>query len=993
MSFTSALPTKLPLFSGVAARAVQLIYSSDSAAGREAFRIIVVWGDSAKGSETLRLSLNVADSGRGSETVKLSLAIADIGRGIESFRQRLAVADVARGVEAYRTTITVADRGLGTESYRLALLVSDAGRGAETLKPSITSSDVARGIEAFVQRVLVGDTAKGYEVYRLLLLATDKGAGLETYMLLLKISDIGVGAEAYRLGLRVSDSGRGIEVSKLLLTALDLSRGVEAYRLSLKVFDYAKGSEALRLGLSVVDTGKGLDIYLLRLALADYGIGIEAQKQVLLSIDLAKSVETFSTASKLVSYDYGYGSERYSIGYWVTVSDGGRGYEAWITASKLLSSDYAKSIDVAMTKLHGLDSAKSFDALFAREFKFYDYAKSFELNVPVRQPIRTVDECLDLLSKILPEIDFHKEVRSYHFNYPYECAKLAVDLLGKAIQKIVEKGLYRKRWNDVVALKDVIDLYLEAQRFVDGYRLLKSMDILTPDHENFLIEIIHDVWQALQKLVWITTPTLSIEAEDWLRVRAWLKPEVLYRIAQIDVGRGVEKYLAYPVSAVLAQSTIKLEDVAEVAKLISFTVSETLQITSTASIFAGFVGRDIGRGLEVYRVSIVIPIASSATVKLEDIAKAIRIVNVTALDMLSLSSSATPLVSYTIRIVDSGRGVEAHKTSIIVPIASRSSISLTDVASIVHTVTISVSEHISISTLASPSLTYTLRFSDSGVGAEVYTFRRIVGDISAGKEVYRISVKVDVKASSSIGLTDAARAVALHPILASESLRVSSTALPSIRYSITIVDRAIAGETYRLMAGVSGADKSVGAERYVLTARMSLTDLARGKDVYSLTTRVTVIDLSRGLEAFSLSSRTTASDAGKGLDTYSVTRYIPISATSSISLLDSAHAIAIHSISVAERLSISSTASISVKVTVAVSDRGRGVEAYGVTRREAISASSKVSFTDSASISVRHSISASDSLSIRSSSTMRNSYKLSLSESLSIKASASISIA
>jgi hypothetical protein len=554
----------------------------------------------------------------------------------------------------------------------------------------------------------------------------------------------------------------------------------------------------------------------------------------LYSSDSARGVEDFRII--VVWSDTAKGPEAFSLV--LKASDSGMGYEAWTTTSVLMSSDYAKSTDVAMPKLLGLDSAKSLDALIARGLKLYDYAKSFELNVPVRQPIRTVSECLDLLSKILPEIDYKKEVSSYHFNYPYDCAKLAVDLLGKAIQRVVEKGLYRKRWGDVVALKDVVELYLEAQRFVDAYRILKTMDILTPDHENFLIEIIYDVWQALQVINWLVTPTISIKAEDWINVRAWLKPEVLYRISQIDIGRGAEKYLTYYREAIFAQSTLKLTDVALVGKAISFSVSDSLPLSSYATVSTGFIGRDSGSGAEVYRISIV------------------------------------------------------------VPIAPRSSISLVDAVSIVRTVSITVSDYLSLSSSASPSVLYTLRFSDRGAGAEAYSVRNLGSDVGTGREYYNISVKVNVFASSGISLADAVSARIAHSISVSESLIVSSTALPSVKVTKT------------------------------------------------------------------------SSDSGAGKEAYSISVKVSVFASSSIGLSDSAWATAKHTISVSDSLSLGSKALPSVKVTKTSSDSSKGSETYGVTKKEVITASSKVSLVDSTTITVARKLSASDSLSLSSSASV-----------------------
>jgi hypothetical protein len=558
--------------------------------------------------------------------------------------------------------------------------------------------------------------------------------------------------------------------------------------------------------------------------------------------------------------------------------------------------------------LLGLDSAKSLDALVTRGHRLYDYAKAVEINIPVRQPVRTVRECLDLLSKILPEIDYDKEVRSYHFNYPYECAKLAVDLLGKAIQRIIDRGLYRRRWGDVVALKDVIDLYLEAQRLADAYQLLKSMDILTAEHENIIIRIIHNVWQALQTLSWLVTPAISIRTEDWLSVRTW---------ARLDIRYGI-----------VAESSIRLEDVAMVGRLWMLTASDTLPITSYSIVVTGFTDSDSGKGREIHWVSVAVPVISSSTIMLEDAARVAYVVSIVASDMISISSSATLSISYTVNVIDVGRVAEAFKTSIIVSIASTSSISLADTASAVAIRAISVSDYLSISTLASPSLMYTLILSDRSAGTEVYALRRIVGDAGAGRELYNISIKVNVIASSSIGLSDVATAVAIRLISVAESLVISASSLPSITYSITVVDRA------------------------------------SGADVHSLRARVTVADLSRGLDVFSLTSMRSVADAGRGMEAYTIAMRISVSAASNIMLSDIASAIAIRNIPVSDALGISSIATLSVSISRISSDRGAGREAYGVTRRTAVSASSSLSFVDSAHISVSRRITASDSLTV-----------------------------
>ncbi|MCC6057027.1 MAG: hypothetical protein LM583_10165, partial [Desulfurococcaceae archaeon] len=369
-------------------------------------------------------------------------------------------------------------------------------------------------------------------------------------------------------------------------------------------------------------------------------------------------------------------------------------------------------------------------------------------------------------------------------------------------------------------------------------------------------------------------------------------------------------------------------------------------------------------------IRIYVNVSASSSVGLADVAKAIRIVSAVASDILQLLSSAAPLVRYTAKVDDVGRGIETYKTSIIIPVSPRSSISLADVVSIVHIVSITVSDYLSISSTASPSVLYTFRLSDNGIGAEAYKLARLAGDVGAGKETFTISVRVSVSASSGINLVDSVSTTALHPISVYESLSVSSSALPSVSYAIRVVDSARGAEVFNIAARIIGTDMTIGSEMFSITARIQVDDSARGAEVHTLTVSATSSDSARGADRYSLTARVYVVDSGRGLDTYSITRRVPILASSNVGLSDTARVTAVHYISVSDSVSLSARASPSVRVTKTSSDSGKGSETYSVTKRESIASSSNVRLSDSTTITVARKLSASDSLSLSSSASV-----------------------
>ena len=312
----------------------------------------------------------------------------------------------------------------------------DAGLGAELLllKGTVVY-DVSAGVDASLIRSPTLDSAAGAEYSLLGLRPLDSGLGVEYSLLGLKGADLGRGAEYDLVGLRSADACLGVEYSLLGLKGADLGRGAEYGLLGLKGIELGLGAEYSLARLKDLDSGLGAEYGLVRLKDIELGLGAD--------ITLLKGI---------AAYDLARGSD-------VTLK----------YIMRLL--DLAKGADAVLNRLLGL-----YDRGLGADYGLAS------LHLDVAAALRGFNVCQVAVSRMVGDIDYGKEVRAEHYATVPQCAANLLSAVSRLLQVLKLRGA------SVPA--DIQGRLNECWSIATGYPTMRSGDLISPAHENKLIDLL-----------------------------------------------------------------------------------------------------------------------------------------------------------------------------------------------------------------------------------------------------------------------------------------------------------------------------------------------------------------------------------------------------------------------------------------------------------------------------------------------------------------------
>jgi hypothetical protein len=264
------------------------------------------------------------------------------------------------------------------------------------------------------------------------------------------------------------DAGLGADLILLRGTvAYDMSAGVDASLVRSPTLDSAAGAEYSLIGLKGADLGLGAEYGLIGLRLVDSGLGAEYSLIGLRSADACLGAE-------------------YSL---IGLKGADLGLGADITPLKgTVAYDLARGSDVTLKYIMRLlDLAKGADAVLNRLLGLYDRGQGADyglasLHSDVAAALRDFNVSQIAINKVIGDIDYGKEVRAEH----YVLVPLAAANLLSAVSRLLQ--VLKLRGASVPA--DIQDKLNACWSIATGYPMLRSGDLISPAHENKLIDLL-----------------------------------------------------------------------------------------------------------------------------------------------------------------------------------------------------------------------------------------------------------------------------------------------------------------------------------------------------------------------------------------------------------------------------------------------------------------------------------------------------------------------
>jgi hypothetical protein len=226
--------------------------------------------------------------------------------------------------------------------------------------------------------------------------------------------------------------------------------------------------QALHRLIAAIDAGVGADITILKGIVAyDLSVGLDASLVRSLTRDSAAGAE-YSLIG-LRGADLGQGAD-------ITILKGIVAYD--------LARGYDKTLKYIMRLL---DLAKGADLVLNRLLGLYDQGQGADyglasLHSDVAAALRDFNVSQIAINKIIGDIDYGKEVRAEH----YVLVPLAAANLLSAISRLLQ--VLKLRGASVPA--DIQGKLNECWSIATGYPMLRSGDLISPVHENKLIDLL-----------------------------------------------------------------------------------------------------------------------------------------------------------------------------------------------------------------------------------------------------------------------------------------------------------------------------------------------------------------------------------------------------------------------------------------------------------------------------------------------------------------------
>ena len=214
---------------------------------------------------------------------------------------------------------------------------------------------------------------------------------------------------------------------------------------------------------------------------------------VISSTDSARGYDTV-TFKSMTSLDASTGLEASRAK--IPVTDLGLGAEFLRLVVATIERGLGREL-VSFTRKETGESAKGGDVVSWRRIEAIDASRGAELSLPTLftavHPRDVLSSCIAILDNLYQEVDYGKEVKTTHFNQPVDCVLLALNLVNHELQKLVKIGV---RLEDEI-YREVIGLWDRATR----WRRLRSGDIIEPEHENEIIDMLTELEEIYRKLL------------------------------------------------------------------------------------------------------------------------------------------------------------------------------------------------------------------------------------------------------------------------------------------------------------------------------------------------------------------------------------------------------------------------------------------------------------------------------------------------------------
>jgi hypothetical protein len=209
--------------------------------------------------------------------------------------------------------------------------------------------------------------------------------------------------------------------------------------------------------------------------------------------DSAKGSD-FTSLKSMTSLDVSTGLEASKIK--VPVTDLGSGLEFLRLTLRALESALGREL-VTFSRKETKEIARGSDAISEKVMTAREVSRGLDLSAPsvftAKHPKDALSECLSCLSALYPEIDYDKEIKAIHYNQPVRCILLALNLINYELQRLMRVGV---RLEDEV-YREVNDLWNR----VNSWRTLYSGDVVEPEHENEIIDMLVDLEKIYHKLL------------------------------------------------------------------------------------------------------------------------------------------------------------------------------------------------------------------------------------------------------------------------------------------------------------------------------------------------------------------------------------------------------------------------------------------------------------------------------------------------------------
>jgi hypothetical protein len=231
------------------------------------------------------------------------------------------------------------------------------------------------------------------------------------------------------------------------------------------------------------------------------------------SVDTAKGADSISTLSRQL-YDSSLGVDTLSLKPFSFDVASGLEYSR-IGLKRADTGSGAERIPLRSIKLY--DSATSSDYILTRLIRLLDLATAVEAIIPsmhvsVGSASSDLATCLSELATVRNDVVTGKEIYARHYTIVPECTLKTLSLVGRLLQALKLRG--------VALPPDVQEKLVECWSKASSYPALQSGDIIEPEHENMLIDMVAclDSLYSVLRLILAVSILDKAGGLDYLRV-------------------------------------------------------------------------------------------------------------------------------------------------------------------------------------------------------------------------------------------------------------------------------------------------------------------------------------------------------------------------------------------------------------------------------------------------------------------------------------------